>query len=290
MHISVQKLCVLCFVYLGTIVHTSAGQGKDIGHSITVSEQERSYLVHLPSVYDGKTALPLVIVLHGGGGNAENAARTSRMSKKSDTAGFIAVYPKGTNRFFKSRLLTWNAGNCCGYALDSGVDDVGFIRAMLGQLQRDYGHDTTRVYVTGMSNGAMMAYRLACKLSDKIAAIAPVAGAMNFEPCAPSHPVSVIAFHGTEDNHVLYEGGVPRKQADSHPRIDQPVSHAIQFWVGHNACATRPERSESNDVEVERYANGIKGTEVVLYTILGGKHSWPGGTRGWIFGDEPSSA
>jgi len=136
----------------------------------------------------------------------------------------------------------------------------------------------------------MMAYALACELSGMIAAIAPVAGAMNWKPCNPGRPVSVLIFHGTEDLHVLYGGGRPKKRADRrHDRTDEPVKSAVDFWVERNGCSKKPAVESRGKITIETYRSGKDGTEVVLYTIKGGGHSWPGGKKGFIFGDEPVS-
>ena len=291
-HPFVDLLLLICFFKTdasGIAVEQDTYPTKPGDHklSISVGGIERIYLLHLPFSYDHKRQLPLVIVLHGGGGNGENIARMSKMSEKADKDGFITVYPYGSGRF-RERLLTWNAGNCCGYALDHKIDDVSFIRVLIEELERNLRIDPKRIYAAGISNGGKMSYVLACKLSDKIAAIAPVAGSMEHPACNPSQPVSVIIFHGTDDEHILYEGGKPKKQADSHERVDSPVSFAVSYWVKNNKCSTRPTRKELGNVLIETHADGDRRTAVVLYTIKGGKHSWPGGTRGWIFGDEPT--
>jgi polyhydroxybutyrate depolymerase len=133
----------------------------------------------------------------------------------------------------------------------------------------------------------MMAYKLGCELSHRIAAIAPVAGALNVDRCSPEDPVSVIAIHGTADEHVLYEGGPPKKSLDPHPRVDRPVSYAISFWVKHNRCITEAQRTVEGNIVLEKYSNGRDGTEVFLYTINGGDHAWPGGRRTISWMDEP---
>jgi len=254
--------------------------------SLNVGDRERTYLLHLPLAYDGKHSLPLVIVLHGGGGNAPGAVRMTGFSEKADKEGFVVVYPNGSGRL-KNRLLTWNSGNCCEYALDNNVDDVGFIRALIDELEKTRAIDPRRVYITGMSNGGMMTYRLACELSDKIAAAAPVAGALNLDNCQPTHPVSMIIFHGTADENVLYGGGEPPKRVDTHRRIDKSVSYAVTFWVKHNGCSETPQREETGSIRREIYRGGKEGTEVVLYTIKGGGHAWPGG-EAFLLGAEPT--
>jgi polyhydroxybutyrate depolymerase len=254
--------------------------------SLKVGGSERTYLLHLPPIYEGKHSLPLVIVLHGGGGNAPGAVRMTGFSEKADKEGFVVVYPNGSGRL-KNRLLTWNSGNCCGYALDKNVDDVGFIGALIDELVKTRAIDSKRVYVTGMSNGGMMTYRLACELSDKIAAAAPVAGALNLENCQPTHPVSMVIFHGTADEHVLYDGGEPLQKADTHRRVDKSVSYAVAFWVKHNGCSETPQREEKGAIRTEIYRGGKEGTEVALYAVKGGGHAWPGG-ESYLLGAEPT--
>ena len=259
----------------------------DRWRSLSFDGRERRYLVHIPPSYDGRAPVPLVIVLHGGGGNAESAVRMTAFSDKADKEEFIVVYPNGTGRLV-DRLLTWNSGNCCGYALDQHVDDVGFVRALIREVEGTYRIDERRIFATGMSNGGMMSYRLACELADLIAAIGPVAGALNVESCAPSMPVSVVAFHGTADEHVLYEGGEPRKRADSHPRIDRSVAYAMDFWARRNGCSSSSQRQTTGSITVETYTDCRAGTGVTLYAVKGGGHAWPGGQRGTAAGDPPT--
>lgn len=248
--------------------------------TVEVGSLTRSYIVHVPPEYDDTKPLPLVIVIHGGGGNAERTPKMTGMSEKADKEGFIAVYPYGTG-WLKDRLLTWNTGNCCGYAMNNNVDDVSFFRAMLDKLEKTYSIDSKRIYATGISNGAMMSYRLACEFSEIFAAIAPVAGAMNIDDPKPTSPISVIIFHGTDDEHVLYQGGKPKKQVDRHERIDKPVSYAVSFWTKHDGCAEKPKREENETYIKETYGNGKDGTEVVLYSVKEGGHTWFGKHMGW---------
>jgi len=267
------------------------GQAEELGpgdHDLALmaGERERTCLLHLPPGYNGKRLWPLVIVLHGGGGNATGAVGMTGFSEKADKEGFVVAYPNGSGRL-KTRLLTWNSGNCCGYALDNGVDDVGFIRALIDELVKTRAVDPKRVYVTGMSNGGMMTHRLGCELSDKIAAIAPVAGALDVENCQPANPVSVIIFHGTADERVLYNGGEPIRKADRHFRVDKSVAYAVSFWVKHDGCSETPKRSDKGSIRTEIYGGGKDGAEVVLYTVNGGGHAWPGG-RAYLLGTEPT--
>ena len=276
--------CVLSFLAMRT--HADPPEPGDHDLSLITGGRERTYLLHLPPLFDGNRLLPLVIVLHGGGGNAQGAAKMTDFSEKADKEGFVVVYPNGSGRL-KTRLLTWNSGNCCGYALENQVDDVGFIRALIDELVKTRAVDPKRVFVTGMSNGGMMTYRLGCELSDKIAAIAPVAGALNVGNCQPSNPVSVIIFHGTDDEHVLYNGGEPIKRVDTHIRTDKSVSYAVSFWVKQNGSSPTPQHSEKGSIRTEIYSGGKDGAEVAVYTVIGGGHGWPGG-HPYLLGAEPT--
>lgn len=131
----------------------------------------------------------------------------------------------------------------------------------------------------------MMSHRLACELSDKIAAIGPVAGALDAESCVPSQPVSAIVFHGTADEHVLYEGGRPQRQLDPHPHSDRSVAESVSFWVKQDGCRPNPKRREQETILRELYSGGRNGAEVELVTIRGGGHAWPGGQK-WASGAE----
>ena len=150
----------------------------------------RTYEIHLPGNHAPDKPVAVVIVLHGGGGNAANAERMSGMSTKADKEGFIAVYPNGTAARPNGQLLTWNAWRCCGAALDRKVDDVSFIRSVVDDVARHYPVDRKRIYATGLSNGGMLSYRLGCEAGDLFAAIAPVAGALNSYDCTSGPRVS----------------------------------------------------------------------------------------------------
>ena len=232
----------------------------------------RTYLVHAPKGYDGKTPLPLVLVLHGAIQGATNVERMSGMSDKADKESFLVAYPDGTSR--SGLAPTWNAGACCGYAQTNEVDDVGFLRALIDRLERDYTVDPKRIFVTGISNGGMMSYRLACELADRIAAIAPVEGAQDVE-CHPSGPVSVLIFHGTADLLVPYDGGTTPYQLGP-KRTDTSVRSTVAFWVKQDGCTATPHREESTQLHIDTYSGCRDGAGVTLYTIQGGHHMWPG--------------
>ena len=196
------------------------------------------------------------------------------LNKKADEAGFIAVYPSGTGQGI---TLTWNAGEV---ALKDRADDVAFIRALLDDLAKVVKVDCKRVYATGMSNGGMMRYRLAAELSDRLAAIAPVGGAMAIEKAVPERPVPVIHFHGADDKVVPFDGPGERTLKYIHFKS---VEDSIKTWVEIDGCDEKPEIVELPDkakdgtiIERKTYGHGRDGSEVVLVVIKGGGHTWPG--------------
>jgi polyhydroxybutyrate depolymerase len=254
--------------------------------TLSVNSSARSYRLHLPPGFNAQTPLPLVLVFHGGGGNAENAASMTGFDAQADRAGFAVVYPNGSGRQ-DDKLLTWNAGTCCGYAVDHQVDDVGFIRALLADLATSLTLDNQRIFATGISNGGMFSYRLACELSDQLAAVAPVSGTLNYAACAPAEPVSILHIHGTADEHVPYEGGYGSK---SLVNVDfASVASSLNFWISFNRCPATSLQTQIGAVAHDVYAPCAQNTTVELDTIPGGKHAWPGGQAGWLGGDEPSN-
>jgi polyhydroxybutyrate depolymerase len=244
---------------------------------LEVGGRERFAIVHLPHHRRPEKPAPLVLVFHGGGGFPDAIRFQSNMDAVSDREGFIAVYPAGTG-ILRNALLTFNAGTCCGYALEHHVDDVGFTAALLDALAKRYPVDPDRVYATGHSNGAMMAYRLACELSDRIAAIAPVSATMGVRDCHPTRPVSVIHFHGLEDKNALFAGG---KGPKSFSQVDmRPVPDTIAEWVRLDGCPAEPTETKRGAATRLAYGPGRDGAEVVLWKLANGGHTWPGGQVG----------
>ncbi|NDJ75441.1 MAG: polyhydroxybutyrate depolymerase [Chloroflexi bacterium] len=278
-----------------TPAHAQDGTDRQPGDYALSMEYDgltRTYLLHIPPGYDGSQPYPLVIGLHGGTGTAEQFQRSSGINAAADDLGFIAVFPDGTGR-----LQTWNAGHCCGLSRRDNVDDVGFIAALIAELSAELNLDPARFYATGMSNGAMMSYRLGAELPDVLAGIGPVAGSIGgqYEAGAPEvvipapdEPVSVIAINGMLDEAVRYEGGLSGGVFGG-TRVDISVADSIAFWVEHNNCDPDPhtETTAGGNIIRDTYSCPA-GVEVVLITIVDGTHSWPGGTRGWIGGPEPN--
>lgn len=243
-----------------------------VSRTLEFGGRTRNYRVHPPKDYDGKSPLSLVLVLHGAIQGATNVERMSGMSAKADQENFLAVYPNGTSG--SGLAPTWNAGACCGYAQRNNVDDVGFLRALIGRLEHDYSVDPKRIFATGISNGGMMSYRLACEMSERIAAIAPVEGAQDVE-CRPSRPVSVLIFHGTADFLVPYNGGTTPFQLGP-KRSDASVPWTVDFWMKQDACSATPEHKETNQLRIDTYTGCKDRAGVTLYAIFGGHHMWPG--------------
>jgi polyhydroxybutyrate depolymerase len=255
-------------------------------HTLTFGNLQRSYILYTPQNFDASKPASVVFVFHGGGGNAENAIRMSNFNKVADENGFLVVYPNGTGQLGDS-LLTWNAGTCCGFAQRNQIDDIGFVRAILADLQSAISIDLKRVYATGMSNGAMMSHRLACEAADIFAAVAPVSGTLNFSPCQPSARVSVIMFHGTADEHVPYNGGVGDQSLSQVDYVS--VQDSVNFWVNFDQCQPEAQVNAFEDVQHQVWSGCADSSSVELYTILGGKHAWPGSDGpGWVGGDEPT--
>ncbi len=254
--------------------------------TLTHGGLERSYILYVPASVNWSQPVPLVFVFHGGTGNAKNAIRMSGFNEVADKNGFIVAYPNGTGRLSDEKLLTWNGGDCCGFSQQENIDDVGFVRAMMIDLQALANIDTKRVFATGMSNGGILSQRLACEAADVFAAIAPVSGTLNFLPCTPSQPVSVIEFHGTADQHLPYGGGF-----GSESLVDvnfASVKDSIGFWTGFNGCTSQPQTNSFEDIQHDVWAGCTGSTSVELYTVNGGGHAWPGGKTGWPDADQPT--
>ena len=256
----------------------------DYSSSIFSGGLQRTYSVHISSSYDKTQPTPLLIVLHGGGGTGQGMTKLTDFNAIADRENFIVVYPDG----FENH---WNDGRGVQRyrAQLQNVDDVGFISSLIDHLSGELNIDAKMIYVTGISNGAMMSHRLGCELSQKIAAIAPVAGNMPIDMasiCTPSRPVSVLIINGTEDPLVPWTGG------DVHfgqIKLGQVLSVAdtVKFWVMNDKCTSSPlveqlpykDPSDGTIVRKETYGGCEDGAEVVLYAVEGGGHTWPNGLQ-----------
>lgn len=236
---------------------------------------KRDYIVHVPAGLPKDRPAPMLLALHGGGGDMDFQADNYGLKQKADQAGFIAVFPNGYSRFPSGILATWNAGTCCGKAVENSIDDVGFLKAVIERVSRQASVDRTRVYATGMSNGGLMSYRLACELPTMIRAIAPVAGTDNTAACKPSRPVPVIHFHAKDDSHVLFTGGSGPDALTKTNFTSVPVT--IEKWVGINHAGSRAKRVLAvPGATCELHTAGPGGAPVKLCATDTGGHSWPG--------------
>jgi polyhydroxybutyrate depolymerase len=238
----------------------------------------RTYRLYVPSSVALSKPAALVLVLHGGLGSGAGAATQTGFDAEADRDRFVVVYPDGVDR-------TWNADGCCPPASRQGIDDVGFLVALIDRLSSEYRIDPNRVFATGISNGGMMAYRLACERGERFAAIGPVAATM-FTTCKDGPPVSVVHIHGLADQNVPFVGGVGERSLTkvSYP----PVDDGVHWWRLRNLCGADPSIERGDGVTVRTWTGCNGGAEVSMYTIESGGHSWPGGQRMAGFLDPPS--
>jgi polyhydroxybutyrate depolymerase len=217
----------------------------DHTYSLRHDRRNRSYIVHIPPAGTTGRNLPLVLAFHGGGSDAEGFKGYAGLDAVADREGFIVAYPYGTG-VFPRRLLTWNAGECCGYAMNQGADDVGFAIAVLDDVARRTAVDVQRVYAAGHSNGAMMAYRLGAERADRIAAIGAVAGSLVVNSFAPGRAVAVLDIHSVEDPRAPYTGGLGPPFPGTNVRSShRPVMEGIERWRQHDGCAAQPRTVET---------------------------------------------
>ena len=225
--------------------------------SIKSSNQTRQFLLYVPKGYDGKTNLPLVFLFHGSDGTPKGVMEITDFSKVADEKTFFIAAPEGIYKYFRKN--SWNA-NLDPY----GVNDVEFVKDLIREISSKVAIDKKRIYATGYSGGARMSSRLGCELSNVIAAIGTVAGVECKSDYSPTHPVSIIAFHGTADymNSVMLAQG------------------SVSCWVKKNDCNDTPvTRKISEDVTQINYGSCKGNTEVVFFRINGGGHTWPGSPK-----------
>ena len=263
------KYTTVILLFTGIVFSSSAQQ--TINASITHDGIERDYILYVPEIYDGSTAVPLVLNFHGFGSSASQQMFYGDFRDIADTEGFLLVHPEGTT-FIGNQF--WNVGFP---GLSSTIDDVGFTEALIDELATLYTIDLDRVYATGMSNGGFMSFLLACQLSEKIAAVASVTGSMTqdtFDDCNAQLPTPVLQIHGTEDDVVLYNEN----------NLSLPIPDVISYWVDHNNCETTPttttlpdvDVSDGSTIEYSVYEDGDNGITTEHMKVIGGGHTWPG--------------
>ncbi len=266
-------MCARVVAVLGVVLLVAGCFGRDVAkpsgfvdgtsvHTISVGGHDRTYRLYKPKALPPST--PLVVMLHGGFGNGAQAEKSYGWDELADSSKFVVAYPDGLNRAWNV-----NGGGCCGRSAKEGIDDVAFITAAVADIGRNVGIDAARVYATGISNGGIMSYTLACETAI-FAAIGPDS-ATQMNACDSPHPTSVMHIHGTADRLIRYDGG--RGAGVAH--IDgPPVSQLNTFWRNVNHCST-PASTTSGPVTTST-AGCPDNRSVVLITVDGGGHQWPG--------------
>lgn len=239
----------------------------------------RFYLIALP---EGVAKPPLILALHGGGGDPRQFARDSGLVARGVQAGFAVAFPAGTSRRGGDRLLVWNTGYCCGHAPGAGVDDVGFLTRVADDAARRFGADGRRLFLTGMSNGAMMAQAFAATLPARTAAVASVGGTLDLGAFPVRGRVAILHVHGTEDRNVPYAGGVGDKSVAGvdFTAVATMMDAFRAPWgrlSAHESVIDPAEDGMQTRLTEWRGPGGK--VRVALMTVVGGGHDWPGGRR-----------
>lgn len=260
-----------------------------INGSMQVDGRERTYLVNLPPNYYEGGQFSLVIGMHGGGGSGVQFETSSLLTQKANASGFVVVYPDGVQSDGLLKARTWNAGTCCDYAVEKNIDDIKFISNLIDELTRKYSINPKKVYATGHSNGGMMSYRLACQLSNKIAAIAPNGCTMVVTtPCNPARPVPVLHMHSELDKKVPYLGGYGDGVGTANlvlPSLDS----VLNVWSAINTCGKKGEVITQNSGYTFRKWSACSNNHTLEYYLTkDGGHGWPGGLPGGPFSDPTS--
>lgn len=242
----------------------------DSTRTLRFANKDRTYILHVPTGYDPRRAYPLVLGFHGFTGNSREFLDGTGLPAEADRRGALVVAPQGTGV-----LPGWNAGACCGEAQFNKVDDIGFVRALLDTLEKGLCVDPKRVYATGFSNGSFFSNRIGCEIADRVAAIATVSGGLVFSPCNPARPIPVLAFHGTKDGTVDYNGnaglGFPS------------ATKSFTDWAQRDGCMGMSAVTlQSGKTRCEGYTQCRAGVVATLCTLTDGTHSWPDGKLGIV--------
>ena len=267
----------------GLLKDLQRSAARDEKHSVDVQHLVRDYLLHVPAEMPGNRPAPLVVVFHGGGGHGWNMPGFTRFDELADEQGFLVAYPDSLKGH-------WNDGRG-----QSDADDIGFARALIDAIAERHAIDPRRIYATGISNGGFFANRLACDLADRIAAIASVAATMPRPldtTCKPSRPISVLYIQGTEDPLVPIGGGRVGFGIGQGRGENLSLNDSAQFWREHDAISSPPSVDDLPDrvddgTHIHRKAWVGSQAEVIVFTIEGGGHTWPGGPQylpKWIVG------
>ena len=283
-------------VLLACIVSRAAANSQEARpgeHTLTlkVGELERRYIVHVPPRYTDITNMPVVIMFHGGGGTARGAMRETGWARKADLEGFLAVFPEATPpdptkpSRFGSNGQTWNDGSGRFHAGERNVPDVAFVRALLDDLDARFAVDGRRIYATGFSNGASMAFRVGVDLAARFAAVAPFAGTLWLKQPKLDQPVSLYYITGDADPLNPFEGGTPQfatggASRDMHLQAKPPAREFVAAWARALGCESEPKpAARVPGVTTVVYGGGRDGAEVLFTIIHEQGHIWPGGAN-----------
>lgn len=231
---------------------------------LNVDGLKRTYRLFAPLALERDRPAPVLLVLHGVGDSGEGMVGATQLDRVASTEDFIVAYPDGVNQ-------TWNGGYCCLGQAKTGPDDVAFLARVIDDVQANHKVDPARVYVVGVSAGAIMAYRLGCELAGRISGVGSVAGAMILDGCQPTKAVSVIEIHGTADRLVPYEGG---RTAGGATQPSPPSRAVVRRWAELNRCPVAPADHTEGPVSTSTWTGCSGGTAVKLITIDGGGHTW----------------
>ena len=265
-----RDIAILLVIALGIFlfIKIKAWTAETSNVKLTSSGEDRSYQLYVPNSYNPKRPAPLVISLHGYSSKPSDIIFSSRWNDLADEEGVIMAYPLGI-----SSPTYWHTSGTAYYGR-SAQTDIQFISDLIDQIEGKYNIDPARIYVNGISMGGGMSHVLACGLADRIAAIGGVSGAYNYPAvqCDPSRPVPFIAFHGTEDPTIPYNGGVLQPYNITYPSIP----NFIKAWAEKNQCTDKTDVPQDGEISIMKYTNCAQNADVVLYTIIGGGHTWPG--------------
>jgi polyhydroxybutyrate depolymerase len=273
-----------------TTVAVTPLAAQDAAYVFTLESggRTRDYRLHVPPAAAGGNALPLVLNLHGATQNATLQELQSGMDASSDRHGYLVAYPNGTriatkltpDPVAKEAQYGFNAGACCGLPVDNGIDDVGFLDALITNVATRTPTDLRRVYVTGMSNGGMMAYAMAAQSAQHVAAIASVSGQVELPEIHPTRPVPTLEFHSVDDPTAKWAG-----VENTDPQLRFSVMDGIDQWVKADGCRAAPHTdpkitgtgaSAGLSATFVTYSGCRAGTEVALWRFTGSGHVWPG--------------
>ena len=259
------------------ILLTFAGAAQAATLKTVELSDGRSYLIAVP---EGIRNPPLILALHGGGGNPSQFARDAGLTATALKSGYAIAYPAGSGR---TRLLTWNGIYCCAYAQQKGIDDIGFLDRVVADAAARFGIDSKRIFITGMSNGSIMAETYAASRPRVVRAVAGVAGSMDTRSVRVRGPVPLLHIHGTADDNVLYSGGVG---ADSVVKTNfvsvEEVLKAFLSAAPRGLTFSESVIDPGNDgMTTDRLVWSKNGIDWIVHLrVNGGGHNWPGGPRG----------